>query len=224
LLIVSPAFLFVFVTMHCTFFNAADELSRPSKVRGAILPGEYSLVQLLSKAEFSEPSWSVHTPARQWEGVKCNDEDEITDLNWVADFHSASSPRIRGELLWQHLPHTLVHFFAMFHGISGPVDLSSLPPALIEFNIDMNQFDGSLDLTNLPHRLEILSLAYNLFSGEIDLTRLPASIRELRLAGNDLCGDIDLTKLPASLSVLELLGNRINRPKHVPKFVDIGSS
>ena len=205
--------------MSFACLSAADAGCRPSKVRGAILPQEYTLLRFLSKANFSDTSWSTQTPACDWTGITCNADQAVIHIDWSFDLFATDPPDVHGELLWQHMPRTVMHFEARYQLLSGPVELPDLPPDLQEFDINNNKCDGSLEFTSLPRRIEILVLRNNMFFGTIDLTSLPVAIRTIDLSRNQLCGELNFIKLPASLQRLNLSDNGYIKPDRLPAVV-----
>ena len=214
--------------IHFSVVRTADSSYRPSKVHGAVLPQEYTLLQFLGKIDLSEASWSTQTPACEWKYVICNEELEVTHIHWdylptnLCFSKVCLTNVLQGELLWQYLPHTLIHFSAQCHGITGPIDFSVLPSKLVNFYIGSNKCDGSLDLSHLPSSLNVLFLSHNKFTGEIDLTCLPGSISEVHVRDNRLYGALNFSKLPRSLRGLDLSNNCFVVPEHVPDVVIIG--
>jgi len=206
--------------------RVADVPSRPSKVRNAVLPQEYNMFRLLSNASFAEESWTEKTPACVWKHVECNDEGEVTKIQW-RKYESAYGDKeervsLQGSLRWNFLPDTLISFdVSLQEVLEGHVDLAVLPAGLKKFDIRTNQFSGGLDLTHLPSTLEDLSLGSNRFEGEIDLTRLPDTLKRLDLGHNSLRGKPDLTKLPEALTWAMLLHNLFVIPDFIPEGVHI---
>ena len=74
--------------------------SRIAKVSAANLPQEYHLVRLLAEVHNLDESWSLHTPACEWEGVICLEREEVTRIEWGL-LHLA------GTMNLIHLPHSL---------------------------------------------------------------------------------------------------------------------
>ena len=217
--------------IYCGMFvlirlSAVDGSSRPSKVRGTVLPQEYTLAQFVSNLTDKELTWSEETPACEWKYVECNPDKQVVSLEWSNTFlDSAFSdyPSVQGQVLWEFIPNTLRVFRACRQGLTGPVKLSLLPPQLRIFVINLNLCDGTLDLTLLPCDLKNLTLNSNKFVGEIDLTRLPASLQNLDLHNNRLHGKLDLAKLPEALIVLRLSDNYFDIPESIPDLVVVGS-
>ena len=219
-----------FNTMRAILLTNADILSRPSKVRGAVLPQEYTLSRFVSNLASLEESWTEATPACEWRYVLCNAEKQVTSLGWdnklfedETDEGGSEFPILDGPLLWEYIPHTLILFTAYVQDLSGPVPLSVLPNCLTKFNIRTNECSGQLDLIHLPSALEILDLRNNQFEGTIDLTRLPAHLKCLYLGGNNLSGSLDLTHVSENVQNINLEHNFFNVQRTVPNNVEFGT-
>ena len=201
-----------------------DGVSQLSKVRGAILPQEYTLSRFVSNLTEKDASWSDRIPACDWKHVECDSHGQVVSLEWenhTSDLTDADYLSLGGQLLWEHIPQTLVSFHGASQYFMGPVALSLLPPLLRTFIISYNAFNGELDLTHLPCKIQVIWLNGNQFTGKIDLTSLPASIQTMNLSYNKLCGNVDLSKLPANLIQLVLSGNYFDGSAFVPENVKL---
>ena len=91
-----------------------------SKVSVTNLPQEYQLARLLADANNLHKSWSTEAPACEWNGVECNDDEEVIYVTWDVS-------RISGSLRFIYLPHTLESFLVYNNDLSGLVPLDQLP-------------------------------------------------------------------------------------------------
>ena len=80
--------------------QTAKTRSRIAKVSAANLPHEYHLVRLLAEVHNLEESWRHHTPACEWEGVSCNEREEVSHVDW-------GQLDLTGTMNLIHLPHSL---------------------------------------------------------------------------------------------------------------------
>ena len=122
--------------------RVADVPSRPGKVRNAVLPQEYNMFRLLSNASFAEESWTEKTPACVWKHVECNNEGEVTKIQWTryervyVCVQEEERVSLKGSLRWNFLPDTLISFDASLQEVlEGHVDLAVLPAGLKKFDI-----------------------------------------------------------------------------------------
>ena len=102
--------------------------SRIAKVSAANLPQEYHLVRLLAEVHNLDESWSLDTPACEWEGVGCNEREEVSRMEW-------------GQL-----------------DLSGAMNLIYLPHSLYDFDARQNALEGAVPLTRLPSELRSLAI------------------------------------------------------------------
>ena len=217
--------------LHAIFLMSADISYRASKVRGTVLPQEYTLSRFVSNLTTRQTSWKETTPACEWRYVVCNEEKQVISLQWentmfegdiFDDDYIPDYPALAGELLWEYMPCALISFTAYLQDLVGPVQLSVLPNSLKKFDICMNKCTGLLDLVHLPSTLEYLDLSFNQFEGEIDLTQLPGCLKHLDLSSNYLCGSLDLTLVPENVHKFVLSKNYFAKPHVVPKNVEFG--
>ena len=174
--------------------------SRPSKVRGALLPSEYELTRFVSKIENPHISWSASTPACEWKGVTCVDS-RIQIVDW-------GRSGLKGSLLFEWMPRASRFFYLFNNQVGDFVKLDSLPPQLTCLDLDINTFSGSIDLIHIPSTFRTLSLRNNAFAGSVDLNHLPPNLEELYLNNNNLSGRVDLDRLPLCMISLDLSHNR----------------
>ena len=185
---------------------------RPSKVRGAQLPQEYELSQFIQHIHKTKTTWNTSNPACEWEGVTCDEELNVMEVNWGFMFLSGSPS-------WGDLCRTVRNFSVWENGLTGGVSFSELPPGLSYLQLSTNAFSGELDLTHLPARLESLLLKDNKFEGNVDLTHLPSTLRKLCMSENQISGKVNLTGLPRKLSDLSFPDNKLTGPldlEHLP--------
>ena len=193
----------------------ADEQPRSStrigKVGGASLPQEFSLDLFLRNVTNRRPSWCTSTPACQWNGVTCTQE-QVRAIHW--DGHN-----LRGTILWSHLPVTTAELSlgSLWSGynrntLSGPIHVEVLPPQLSRLDLHTNAFTGEIRFANLPPGLEYLGVSQNDLHGSVDWTLLPQGLISLRLDQNSFSGQIFLTSLPSCLSTLTVSTNMFEGP------------
>ena len=77
------------------------------------------------------PSWKLHTPLSEWQGVKLDAAVNVTEVE------------LRGQ------------------DLTGSVDVSTLPASLQELRLSHNQLTGAVDLSTLPASLQVLMLNRN---------------------------------------------------------------
>ena len=208
------------------FVFSDDIPRRPSRVRGSVLPQEYTLSQFVRNLTGKHESWTDSTPACEWMLVECDAHEHVTSLKWsrtlFEDFEfDPPCADIKGELQWEYTPQTLLVFESFLQDLSGPVRLALLPSCLREFDIGGNECSGHLDLTHLPCSLELLNLSYNSFEGDIDLNSLPASLCFLNLSSNALYGSLDFSKISSTVRI-QLDRNCFIIPDAVPQNVAVG--
>ena len=79
--------------------------SRPGKIRGALLPQEYELQRLISDVMSPDPSWKTSTAACDWAGVTCNEQGEVTEIDWsYSSVLRAYGGSIARRLYLEHIP------------------------------------------------------------------------------------------------------------------------
>ena len=99
---------------------SSREPSRTGKIRGAILPQEYDLERLVADISPRHSSWTVAIPACKWEGVTCNEQEEVTEINLDLDsFDSSLNGELSGLLHLQHLPRTVLRTSVTANCFSG---------------------------------------------------------------------------------------------------------
>ena len=179
--------------------------SRSARVRSANLPQEYELARLIRDMEGTHPSWTIETPACDWDGVTCDDKGEVNEVNW---HHKVVTGTIHLSYLPSHVTLFSVAQDKEAKGCTGEVSWEELPSKLEYLCLSGNQFSGAVDLTVLPDTLQSLYLNKNKFSGSISLTHLHATMRTLTLDHNALDGSLDLTSLPESMTYLTLNHNK----------------
>jgi len=177
--------------------------SRIAKVSAANLPQEYLLVRLLAEVNNLDESWSLHTPACEWEGVSCNEREEVSRVEW-------GQLDLSGTMNLIHLPHSLYDFAVSGNALEGTVPLTRLPSELRSLTLYENRFAGELDLIFLPLCFEDLTLNDNRFNGTVCLTSLPVNMRNVNLSENRLTGPLDLTLLPPNISRVYISGNQLS--------------
>ena len=153
--------------------------SRAGKVRGMKLPLEYDLAKFISEIENPYPSWSTATPACEWDGVKCNNKGDVTEINW-------SSRQLRGVLHWEHLPQSLILLNIHNNQLCGNVDFSALPRGLQRMWIGENLFSGELHFKDLPPTVTVLNASSCRFSGHVDFLSIQHSSLAKTASGFDL--------------------------------------
>ena len=182
--------------IYSSFANAADNIpsSRLGKIRGVHLPTEYELEKLIRGVQNPHSSWSANTPACEWHEVTCNEEGDVTRIEW-------SGLGLRGTLDWKHIPKTAKYVDVMNNEIEGTLELSALPRELEKFWAGENKLSGSLQFCDLPPTLEILNLSENYFTGHADLSCLPSELRGMNISGNKgLRGTVHTSNLSETLT------------------------
>mmetsp|Transcript_43193 Transcript_43193/g.60589 ORF Transcript_43193/g.60589 Transcript_43193/m.60589 type:complete len:300 (+) Transcript_43193:37-936(+) len=177
--------------------------SRIAKVSAANLPQEYLLVRLLAEVNNLDESWSLHTPACEWEGVSCNEREEVSHVRWT-------QRDLSGTMNLIYLPHSLYDFDVCQNALEGTAPLTRLPSELRSLTLYENRFAGELDLIFLPLCFEDLTLNDNRFNGTVCLTSLPVNMRNVNLSENRLTGPLDLTLLPPNICQVYLSGNQLS--------------
>jgi len=180
---------------------------RAGRVSMANFPPEYELAQLVRNVGNLHSTWKTSTPACKWDGVDCNEADEIKCINWSGI--SQSDEQLTGSLSFGYIPKTLHTFNVFVTNLSGEVPLNILPCELRCLVLRNNELSGSLDLTSLPPNLRNLDLSANRFTGEVCLTKLPLELKYLCLDRNQLSGKLYLNNLP-NLSYLRLYENNFS--------------
>ena len=187
-----------------------------AKVRGTVMPQEYELEKLLERITSRYDSWNVSNHACDWSGMKCNEEREVTVIDWTCC-------GIRGPLNWAHLPSTLKEMYACGDEIQGDLPLEDFPNHLEVLSLFDNYLRGELDFSQLPKTMKQLFLNRNDFEGHVDLTCLPTTLLYLELQQNTLCGEVRLDKLPEGLQGLNLGENEFSGTldlEHLPTTLE----
>ena len=176
--------------------STADDMpsARLGKIRGVNLPVEYKLEKLIKGIQNPHSSWSTSTPACEWDGVDCNDEDEVDCINWT-------NRGLRGTLDWKHIPETVRSGYVRINKIEGTLELSALPRGLEKFWAEDNKLYGPLQFSDLPPSLKILNLSDNNFVGNVDFSNLPSELTGLNISNNKhLSGTLCLKNIPSTLA------------------------
>ena len=170
---------------------------RPSKVRGLNVPQEMDLERLISGLHTRHESWSSEIPACKWDGIKCNSDEKVTEIQW-------NSRTLNGIMNFVYIPSSTTSFDIEENRISGEAILSDLFPLvkLTDLFLGGNLFTGNPDLTKLPKFLTAAWMEGNKLSGEICLTQLPVGLLYLDVSDNLLTGKLDLGALPNTLKGL----------------------
>ena len=174
-----------------------------SKVSATNLPQEYQLARLVADVNNLHKSWSTETPACEWHGVECNEDEEVIYITWEVAHMS-------GSLRFMYLPRTLESFLVYNNNLSGSVPLDQLPSGLEELSLSHNRFEGGIDLTLLPPVTKELYLGRNHFTGSVCLSNLPVSLTGLYIQDNQLTESIDLTSLPRNMVMMNVARNRFS--------------
>ena len=187
---------------------------RPSKVGSGILSQESMMEQFVNQVHSRPSSWNLRKrslfggtkelPVCKWDGVRCNLNGSIVELNWNKNLVS-----FYGNLTWDFLPRTIETVQCSHHRDrhTGAIDFTTLPPAMVSFFINNNALSGTVDLMNLPPGFRLLSANSNKFSGGIVLDFLPPAMNFLALSGNKLGGLLKIGILSPSLSKIYLGAN-----------------
>ena len=111
------------------------------------------------------PSWLQSTPACQWEGVGCNADGHVVQIEWSS------------------------------FNLGGYPNLATLPQGLQYLDVAGNQLTGNPNLGTLPQGLQHLDLSINEFTGTPDLAMLPQGLQHVDLSANQLTGTPNLGML-----------------------------
>ena len=169
--------------------------SHAGRQRGIVLPPEFDLARFASDVDLREAltKCDTATPACEWPGVQCNDEGEVSIIDWT-------TCNLRGSLHWEYLPSTLEALVLGFNSLSGTVNFVCLPPQLNLLDLGNNKFSGEIAFEKLPRTMKTLFLSFNRFSGEVDFSGLPDQIEAVYLTANSfLTGTVQISSLPPSL-------------------------
>ena len=173
--------------------------TRPAKVRGAALPQEYQLTQLIQDVRNPHPSWNSETAVYNWIGVSCPWSGDVGERVAVRDIQWGRR-HLMGALRWEYFPQSLVEFSVEDNKLTGEVGWKFLPDGLRYFNLGRNAFSGTPDFTNLPSSLRDVILNNNDFHGSVKLNMLPGNLEWLRLDQNKLLAcDLRACDLPPAL-------------------------
>ena len=91
--------MFEFCALACALRAAEEQsISRPcaAKVSSITVPQEYDLIRLIQNMQERPPSWNTDTPACEWEGVECDEKNQVKEFSWC--FENL------GFLVWKYLP------------------------------------------------------------------------------------------------------------------------
>ena len=179
------------------------------RVRGAELPQKYALALFIKTFPNSLESWTTHTPACEWERVKCDETNNVVRLEW-------GLLGLSGEFQWSSLPNSLLHLnmrsgFFRFDEIPH-VDFASLPRGLLELILSDLSISGSLEVSDLPPSLRVLNLNGNNIQGSVNFTALPETMIEIDLSRNPIQGVPDFSKLPHGLQRLTIYDTELTLP------------
>ena len=186
---------------------------RAARVRGNLPPQELQLTKWIADVtqraadnypnQQKYPTWNVRHRACQWEGIVCNESEQVTEIKW-------SHRGISGFLKWEFLPHTLVELHLLNNYLGGDILSRSFPNGLEVLDLSFNFFNHHFDLTLLPTALKTLRLSHNEFSGKALLTCLPQNLERVHLDRNRFKETPDLTCLPPMLRYLSLAENKFS--------------
>ena len=162
----------------------------------ALLPPEYSLVQILQNVDLPQSDIfnSTSTPACKWFGVRCDHKGNVVGIEWrnmasaqqrltltqalIPNFSRAFN--LRGIPRWEYLPSTLIALeLYVNYDLFGEVPLEVLPTKLEYLDISVNMFSGILDFAELPKNIKTLYLHANCFERVLHLEDFPQSISRL---------------------------------------------
>ena len=187
---------YIFILMNCKLGLFAADTSYTATRLGrvsAALSQEYRLLMFLQNVSNLSPSWDSHTPACQWDGVNCNQDGEVTDINWAGK-------KLEGTLDWKSLPESLLELRLYSNRLSGSIVLGDLPRNLRYFSVGSNKFSGSINLQKAPKAMERLLAGDNKLSGPVYFDNLPPNLSFLYLSRNaKLSGSVDGSILPCRL-------------------------
>ena len=198
-----------------------QNLPRPAKVKGAVLPQEYNLARFVANISNPGVTWTTNIRACDWKGVECNTDEQVEyfGLNPFDLFGAEEEDNYSGTFAWIYMPDTIKSFFmASQAGITGTLPVADLPTSLTSFALTMCNMFGPVDLTVLPPNMHRLNLKDNQFSGALDLMSLPARMGVLLLEGNRFEGSVNLSRLPVTMKHIHLRGNNIHVTSQVPHF------
>lgn len=120
------------------------------------------LIKLTTGICNKHPSWSLGSPACQWDGFSCNSTGFVTRVSLARK------------------------------GYTGILNLANLPEGVTQVDFSYNTLTGELDMRSLPRTLSYLDVSNNNFGGQLDLTFLPESLQYLHLENNAFCGSAPL--------------------------------
>jgi uncharacterized protein YjbI with pentapeptide repeats len=173
-------------------------------------------------AEKRQHGWTVDSIddlcSLPWDGVKCNDSDEVVELNLENTGLVASIPESFGVVFSSSLTHLNLSNNALVGVV--PDGVTNLPN-LVQVNLHGNNLRGDpFPMFDSSAQLEVLNLGSNDFFAELPPdfgSRMAAlswkTLREINLSGNKLYGGVPLDiKQLTSLEILDLSGNNLSGP------------
>jgi hypothetical protein len=139
----------------------------------------------------------------KWEGVRLNENGDVTKITCVA-------MNLEGSVNVQWLPSTIERFQMDNNRLTGTIDLTSLPPPMKYIYLSDNHFTGTIDLCHLPECFQFLNLTVNNLNGTLNLENLPQSLYSLSLGHNEFSGTVSLVNLPDGLKQLAIQSTKIS--------------
>ena len=181
-------------------FIAQDPPRRAAKVRGASLPQEVLLSQLIHNISYCPEAWNSTNSVHAWPGVMTDIAGDVLWLEWGA-------MGLDGTLAWEALPQSLAKVDLTGNFLKGEVPLEVLPRDLQDFHIAKNSFHGDLRIAELPRTLQVLDVSDNCFGGTLSLEALPPTLTHAYVSMNQFTGVVNVEALPSTLQDLYLGGN-----------------
>mmetsp|Transcript_10466 Transcript_10466/g.14017 ORF Transcript_10466/g.14017 Transcript_10466/m.14017 type:complete len:196 (-) Transcript_10466:157-744(-) len=182
--------------------DAPTPLSRAGRTRGCQFPQEFDIMQFIKNVSCVHSSWTNEVPVCSWDGVACNRDGKISDIDW-------SERLLKGRFQWLYLPSSTLQFYATGNYLSGKLPLGALPQNFQILNIGKNAHFGELDFTQLPPLMDTLFLFENFFTGVVDFSKLPSTLRFLNVNENSgLEGVLNLSEIGDDLC-LSIKGTQI---------------
>ena len=188
------------------------------KALGAKLKQEYELARFVQNISKLHSSWNTATPACDWKGITCNNQTEVTRIDWslllegyvdwnllprtVVRFDGYGNDKLTGTLPLDSLPSQFDYLMLYDCAFQGILDLSRMPASMTSLGVGKNQFHGTLDLTVFPAGMQVFTAPENQFTGEIDLSQLPSKMMSIALSRNGFTGTPDLEHLPPKMEMV----------------------
>ena len=136
-----------------------------------------------------------------WNGVTCDESDQITEIQW----HSMYIEPVQGSIDFPMMPRHLTWLNLYDHKLIGAVDTANLPEALEFFRIEECLFTGTLDLGSLPRNLGDFVAMGNTITGLVNFCNLPPGLSRLYIEEPiESSAKIRIGKLPKSLNEIFL--------------------